>query len=354
MQKGKKKIIVYNLLFLGTLFAFFLLKSVKSGQYENWIYWPGSYVTALALLSSFVLTLTPLKFRKVISNNGIIFCLQGLFFGIALWLMSDFLTLIFERFFGYEEHYRFTDLLHKWSTDWYLGVEGIFIFFWYQLILRMRLQNSNKLFLEKKLNDMEGDVKEAKLESLQSELNPHFLYNAMNSISMMIRVKEYAKSIDMIANLNELLRVVLYKTGEKLISVQDELTLLDKYLQVEMVRFGDRVEVVQEIPAEVYHATVPQLILQPLVENAFKHGMTDDLGRQQILISASSRENKLLLSVFNTTQSKLQLNNSRQKEKIGLQNITNRLRRIYGSDFRFQLVQQLDGIEFKIEIPLKQ
>ena len=157
--------------------------------------------------------------------------------------MADLIILILERFFRLEEHYTISALPDKWMNEWYIFFEGIFLFCCYQLLIRFDFIRKNFQLNERKVQSLEEEITNSNLQSLRAELNPHFLYNAMNSISMMVRVKKYSESIKMIANLNELLRISLNKSQEQFISLKQELEILNKYFLVEMVRFGDKVRV---------------------------------------------------------------------------------------------------------------
>lgn len=354
MPYRQTSLLIYNLIFLSLICMFFAFKSIQEGNYANFIFWPGAYFVAMAIMSSFLIQQVPKRIKAIHSLDGVRLIIQSLVFGFLFYLLTDLIILILERFFRLEEHYTIVKLVDRWQSHWYLVFEGVFVFFLYQIIIRYDYQRHNINRNQKIISDLEVNITSSNLESLKTELNPHFLYNAMNSISMMIRVKEYSKSINMIANLNELLRVVLNKSNDQFVILSDELELLDKYLKIEILRFGDRVVIKQEIDESTLQAIVPQLILQPIVENAFKHGMHDDLGKQQILIKSSKVSDKLLMSVFNTTQSNLPMDfSNKESHGIGLKNVMQRLRQLYGNSFQLQLEQHSDGIEFRIIIPFK-
>ena len=307
---------------------------------------------SIAILSYFISQLVSYDKRESFWQKALKQILYSILFGFSHLILTGFIILILERFFRQEEHYTFGLLVDNLTTHWFFLFEGAFIYLLYQLAFgfiaqREQLTNSKRMFA-----DMEKSIKSSNLKTLNTELNPHFLYNAMNSISMTIRVGEGSKAIDMIANLNELLRVVLSKTKEKFISLSEEIELLNKYLEIEKARFGDRIKVELLFDDNTLEAQVPQLILQPIVENAFKHGMDSNLGDLNIVVTSQKLESELLLKVYNTSDQDWSMTNSQSERKgIGLNNVIHRLRQLYSTHFKFETEEMKDGIEFRIVIP---
>jgi len=353
--KPKDKLFTYNLIILMVIFVYFVFKRLASNSLESIIFWPGAYIIAIAIMSSFWIQSYKGKLYRRNSNKIIQKVLASVFYGIVILLLSDLLILILERFLRLYEHYTLSILLQKWAHDWYLLFEGVLIFWGYQLLISFDFLQKNFRLSERKILALENEIASSSLQSLRAELNPHFLYNAMNSIAMMVRVKKYGESIKMIANLNELLRISLSKSEEQLITLEAELNILDKYLQVELVRFGDRVQLYYDTNPDTMKAKVPQLILQPMVENAFKHGMSMDLGKQKISIKSERRMNQLVICLINSTKADISIDLSYRsgESKIGLQNVKNRLRQLYGGQFKFQFEQHAEEIEFRIIIPFQ-
>lgn len=346
------RLLIYNCILLTILFLYFWVKSVVEGEYSNLVYWPGAYLLSIAILSNFISQFVSSGQRESFWKKALRQAVYSLFFGFVHLILTGFIILILERFFRQEEHFTFGLLVDNFATRWFFLFEGAFIYLLYQLALgfiaqREQLNNSKRMFA-----DLERSIVSSNLETLKTELNPHFLYNAMNSISMTIRVGEASKAIDMIANLNELLRVVLSKTKEKFISLSEEIELLNKYLEIEKARFGDRIKVELLFDASTLEAQVPQLILQPIVENAFKHGMDNNLGDLNIVVTSQKLESELLLKVYNTSDQDWSMSNSQTERKgIGLNNVIHRLRQLYSTYFKFETEEMKDGIEFRIVIP---
>ena len=193
-------------------------------------------------------------------------------------------------------------------------------------------------------------AREAQLRALQYQLNPHFLYNVLNGISTLVAEGESATAGAMIARLAEFLRATLDDQAPE-VSLERELTLIDKYLAIERLRFGDRLTVDIEVAADVVHARVPTLLLQPLVENAVRHGVARRREGGRILVSAERKGDRLCLGVRDNGpgwgQSVLQMG-------VGLRNVQERLNQLFEGDHVFELVDQPSGgAEIRVEVPLR-
>jgi two-component sensor histidine kinase len=133
---------------------------------------------------------------------------------------------------------------------------------------------------------LELGLAEARLQALRMELNPHFLFNALNAVSGLVRRDEREAAVRMLARLGELLRATLDRDAAAEHALEDELALLERYVDIERARFGDRLTVTVGVDAESRRAVVPALLLQPLVENAIRHGVSRRPGAARIAVSA--------------------------------------------------------------------
>lgn len=170
---------------------------------------------------------------------------------------------------------------------------------------------------------------EARMQALRSELNPHFLFNALNSVSGLVRRHENEAAVRMLARLGELLSETLDQTRGPEIALRDELLLLDRYLDIERVRFGDRLTVEVRQGADAGAALVPTFMLQPLVENAVRHGISRRPGRARIEVRAERAGDALQLAVRDTGEG-LDAGGP-PREGIGLSNTRARLTELYGA-----------------------
>jgi glucose-6-phosphate-specific signal transduction histidine kinase len=177
--------------------------------------------------------------------------------------------------------------------------------------------------------DLERRLTEARLQVLQIQLNPHFLFNTLHAISALMH--ENVEAADrMIARLSELLRYALESTNAQEVPLRQELHFLERYLEIEQTRFGSRLTVRKVIDPETLDALVPNLILQPLVENAIRHGVEPHARPGRIDLCARLQDGKLALDIRDNGTG---LSPERDlREGVGLANTRARLNQLYGSD----------------------
>lgn len=184
--------------------------------------------------------------------------------------------------------------------------------------------------------DLQSQLSKSKLEALQAQLNPHFLFNALNTISMMVRGKKDDKAVAMISSLSDLLRTSLQMEANEMISLEDELKVITKYLEIEQERFSDRLTVNIELPENLKHCRVPNMILQPILENAFKYGVTENLDAAVIRICAAEEAGRLTIKVSNNGNPLPDDWEMSADKGIGLSNVEKRLSYIF-EDYTFEL-----------------
>ena len=143
-------------------------------------------------------------------------------------------------------------------------------------------------------------LKEAKAEAevkvLQSQINPHFLYNALNSIASLAHT-DADKTEKMALSLSDLFRHTINQKGKKVNTLKDELSLVRNYLEIEQIRFGDRLKFTIDVEDDLLAVEIPMFILQPLVENAIKHGVSKIEGHGEIVLKVNKKDNGILISV---------------------------------------------------------
>jgi two-component system LytT family sensor kinase len=199
---------------------------------------------------------------------------------------------------------------------------------------------------------LETRLAEAQLQALQRQLHPHFLFNTLHTISaLMHRDTEAADA--MLARLSDLLRLTLERLGVQEIPLKEELEFLEKYLEIERTRFGERLTIQMEIEPETLDVCVPNLILQPLVENAIRHGIAPRVGGGRLHIVARRTGDRLWLMVRDNgaglTKAKLDAFN----QGVGVSNTRSRLQRLYPGTHRFDFHEPSDGgLAVTIELPV--
>ncbi|MBA3270066.1 MAG: histidine kinase [Acidobacteria bacterium] len=210
----------------------------------------------------------------------------------------------------------------------------------------------NNARIEHRLQEQEKLLLRAKVEALKSQINPHFLFNTLTSVSSLIRSQpDTARTV--ILKLSGLLRKLM-RSQEQFVTLREELESIDEYLDIEVIRFGPRLGVRKEIDPASLEVIVPSMILQPLVENAIKHGLTRKVGAGHITLRSRLHGELLLVDVeddgLGISDERLQ---TAMSSGIGLTNVHERLRVIYGATGRLELRGSPGkGAIAHLEIPL--
>lgn len=198
---------------------------------------------------------------------------------------------------------------------------------------------------------LEAQLRQAQLLALKQQLQPHFLFNALNTVAMMVRNGENQQAVQMIAGISELLRWSLSETTAQEVSLAAELEAAQRYLAIEQFRFPDRLRVEINVPSDLRSASVPNLILQPLVENAVRHGIARSSAASLVRISALRQGAWLELSVEDDGAGFL----SNWQPGVGLRNVRERLAQAYGTHAELQ-VEACDphGARVRLSLPCLQ
>src|SRR6185503_9360 len=204
------------------------------------------------------------------------------------------------------------------------------------LAVAMPIKIWNSARIEHRLQEQEKLLLAAKIEALKSQINPHFLFNTLTSISSLIRSEpDTARMV--IQKLSGLLRRFM-RSQEQFVTLREELESIDEYLAIEVIRFGPRLTVHKDIALDTLDVIVPSMILQPLVENSIKHGLTRKVGLGRITIRSRRNGNTMFVDVeddgLGISDERLQ---SAMSSGIGLTNVHERLRVIYGANGRLEL-----------------
>jgi sensor histidine kinase YesM len=206
--------------------------------------------------------------------------------------------------------------------------------------LRVREREAAQLAL--KTSRLETSLARAHLESLRMQLNPHFLFNTLNTVSVLAMKGERQRVVRMLTMLSDLLRLSLDRT-EPQIALGEELEFLDRYLEIEQVRFGDRLVVRRDIDPAALDAEVPSLLLQPLVENAIRHGIARRPGAGRIDLRIQRRGEELEVTVADTGPGFSADALAGGHEGIGLANTRTRLEQLYGERQSLELANASEG-----------
>jgi two-component system, LytTR family, sensor kinase len=306
-----------------------------------WFLWAFATPSLLRLYARF-----PLESKHFLRNSGI-----HLMVGTALWIvtfmMGFFSQIVVNRLAGKESSDLLIEMINMGFAK-HLLAYGSFLFF-------VRAHRYYSRYVQRKLriSELELQLTSAQLQALKMQLHPHFLFNSLHSLMGLIQ-EDLAAARRMLLQLQHFFELTLRDMTEQKVPLEKELEFLGCYLDIEKVRFQDRLNVTLDVDPEAMKVEVPNLILQPLVENAVKHGVSQRADCGEIHIHAGSVEDTLQLIVSdNGTGIAEERAPVFIKEGIGLSNTRERLQRIYGASHRF-LVDPITGGGFRvlIEIPI--
>lgn len=250
------------------------------------------------------------------------------------------LVPVFSDSAGYASE-RFQDMFINWFGSNFLP--NMFV---YWLVLSIGLISSYyEQFQNEKLkaSKLDAQLSNARLRALHMQLHPHFLFNTLHSVSALVLKNENRDAVKMINRLSELLRLTLDKIETQVLTLEDELEFTRRYLEIERIRFQDRLAVETDIDPQALGAEVPNLILQPLVENAMRHGVDSSSGASRIRIAARLENERVLMEVSDDGRTAEKIDGHRSAAGLGLKNTRARLSELYGEDYSFTLERSNDG-----------
>lgn len=231
----------------------------------------------------------------------------------------------------------------------YWGTVGVYYAYVYNRRWREKERAAAELAV--RASQLEASLSRANLEALRMQLNPHFLFNTLNTVSVLALKGEKQRVSRMVSRLSDLLRLSL-ENDRQTVSLKEELEFLERYLEIEQVRFKDRLTVSMDVEPAAYEAEVPSLLLQPIVENAVKYGFSQTIGPGEISIECRVRDGGLEIDVSDTGPG---LPDSRAQTAgtgVGLANTRARLEQLYGGNFVLELANRPQGgAQVRIRFP---
>ena len=248
---------------------------------------------------------------------------------------------------------------------------SIFVFFtwsalyhgikYYQLLQQQReamlVLESQQRQRALQLGRAKAEVKDAQLQLLRYQLNPHFLFNTLNSVASLVSAERTEDAKTMLSRLGDFLRYSLDAGEDMLIPLDKEFWALSQYLMIEQVRFSDRMTLKLDVPANLESLLVPNMLLQPLAENAIKYAIAPSELGGTIRVSAQLRDSRLVLSVEDSGSERLGVSSDTLElfepgAGIGLRNTRERLKNLFSNDFELQVTDSpLGGLCFSVAIP---
>lgn len=287
----------------------------------------------------------PLRFRNLLLHVPAIFLFssihQLIHLAIAWWFAPDFS----ERFNSIGEMYR-----TYFAAGLYIGlivaaliVIAAHAFIYYE---SFRAGEAKRLALS-------AQLAQAQLQALKVQLHPHFLFNTLHSISSLV-LEDPPRANAMIARLGDFLRLTLEHSADQMVTLKQEIEFLRCYLEIEQVRFEDRMTVDFKIEPSTLAAPVPHLILQPIVENAVRHAIAPRSAPGSISVSSSRLDGFLRLEVKDDGPGLKTNADSVESRGVGLGNVRARLNQIYGTEFSFDLTNNPEGgLSVILSMPIK-
>jgi two-component system, LytTR family, sensor kinase len=204
------------------------------------------------------------------------------------------------------------------------------------------------------LVDSRENLSKAQLAALRGQMEPHFMFNTLNSIAALVRDQRNDSAVSMIVGLSEFLRRASEDSHRPQVTLAEEAEYLQRYVEIQKVRFGERLRVSVAIEAELMDAQVPNLLLQPLVENAIKHGVAKRVSGGTIRVIGKRKDDSLQLSVYNDGSNSSEEWQT-QGAGVGLANLRTRLQILHGDAAGLQLNRVgADGVEVVITLPLRE
>jgi two-component system LytT family sensor kinase len=239
-----------------------------------------------------------------------------------------------------------------WLHKFYGGLLSYIVLYGMILLVGHILRTREEVALQQtetaRLNEQ---LSKAQLNALRRQIEPHFLFNTLNAIAGLVREYRNDAAVSMIAELSDFLRRVVKDSDRQQVPLAEELEFAQKYLDIQKARFAERLQFTVNVPTELLPAQVPSLILQPMVENAVKHGIAKRVQGGAIRIAASRSNGTLTLRVYNDGPS-LPPDWEKRQTGIGMANVQTRLQGLYGKAFQLTMCNRAPGgVETCISVP---
>lgn len=268
---------------------------------------------------------------------------------IAGWLSDFVFTDLGARYGFIGNFWRLLGMYFTLVLMQYFSVVGIYYAFVYNR--RYREEARAAAELQVRASQLEASLSRANLEALRMQLNPHFLFNTLNTVSVLALKGEKQRVSRMVSRLSDLLRLSL-ENDRQTLSLREELEFLERYLEIEQVRFKDRLSVKVDVQPAAYDAEVPSLMLQPIVENAVKYGFSQTIGPGEISIDCRVNGETVEIDVSDTGPGLPDNRVQSGGTGVGLTNTRARLEQLYGGNFTLELINRPEGgAQVRIRFP---
>lgn len=311
-------------------------------------------IAVVGMVFSILLLLVIVQLRKLPKRQAFIGSVAGVVAAAAAVATSDIALFDVIHAFFSREHAPHVSYMVKWTSNFAIFTSQfsvIAVTFW--MLETLETNRIHQLEIEQVRRiaaEAQGTANRAKLSALRYQLNPHFLFNTLNSISSLVMTRRSRDAEEMLAKLSDFLRTTLSSDPDAAQTLEGELETIDAYLGIERIRFGDRLAMAIDCPAELRDARMPHFLLQPLVENAVKHGVAPCDRPVMIGISARAEHGQLIVSVENDCPAVVA---DAQGTGVGLRNVRERLVAVYGRAGNLATIEREEGFIALVRLPLE-
>jgi len=286
--------------------------------------------------------------------------LKGLLLHAFFLLSLSFITglLISLHYHFFEDMSPGMENFKPWQhTGHFLFGDNIFLFntvIYTILVTNISIKNFAQIAHQKAIiaSQLNNQLIESQLQTLKMQINPHFLFNTLNVISVLVMKSEQEQATQMINRLSNFFRNSLDDNAQQWIPLKKELANVEQYLAIEQVRFGDRISIVKNYDENVMLIPVPSMLLQPLVENAMQHGLEEKEGKGELVITCCIKAEYLSITLTDNGAG-CNFEDVNFKQGIGLSNIKSRLQQLYGAKHKFIYnSNEYGGVTVIVELPI--
>jgi two-component sensor histidine kinase len=328
----------------------------KEGRHHSWV---PLFATELALWLPWALV-TPLigylaRRYRITRGAAVRAVAVHLAAFISLTVVTEAWSALLQVIFNPWNNRKWPTFVDAWSTS--LLYQALTFLIVYALIVTVTLMLDSRERMSRQIAEtarLNEELSKAQLAALRRQMEPHFMYNTLNSIAGLVRDHRNDAAVSMIVGLSEFLRRSSEDSHRTQVALEEEVDYLRRYLDIQKERFGERLQVSMDIPAELLRAQVPNLLLQPLVENAIKHGIAKRVAGGTVRVAGASHNGSLRLSVYNDGPS-LPADWEQKHTGVGISNLRTRLQILHGSQSELQLKPAAPGgVEVVVMLPLRE
>jgi two-component system, LytTR family, sensor kinase len=270
-------------------------------------------------------------------------------------VLAETWSTVLQMLFNPWNNRKWPTFVDTWTTTFIFQVLTFLIT--YALILTITYVVDARATMARQLTEtarLNEELSKAQLAALRRQIEPHFMYNTLNSIAGLVRDHRNDAAVSMIVGLSEFLRRSSEDSHRSQVALQEEVEYLQRYLDIQKARFGERLQVNVDIPPELLRAQVPNLLLQPLVENAIKHGISRRVAGGAVRVAGACHNGTLRLSVYNDGPS-LPADWQAARIGVGIGNLRTRLQILHGKESELQLRRaKPGGVEVVVTLPLRE